>query len=79
MKNFGMDLKRALDANGRLPSELAKAAGVTGNAVARWLKCIPFPRVKKPPRKFSYLRGDFLFATVWLPSCTQGPALILPR
>ena len=52
MKNFGTALKRALDANGRLPSELAKAAGVTGNAVARWLKCIPFQR-KKTPRKFS--------------------------
>ena len=48
MKNFGTTLKRALDANGRLPSELAKAAGVTGNAVARWLKCIPFQRIKNP-------------------------------
>ncbi len=51
MKNFGTALKRALDANGRLPSELAKAAGVTGNAVARWLKCIPFQRLKKPLAK----------------------------
>ena len=34
MKDFGTALKRALDANGRLPSELAKAAGVTGTAVA---------------------------------------------
>ena len=71
MKNFGTALKRALDANGRLPSELAKAAGVTGNAVARWLKCIPFQR-KKTPRKIIYLRGVFLLATVWLPSCPQG-------
>ena len=71
MKNFGMALKRALDANGRLPSELAKAAGVTGNAVARWLKRNTFQR-KKTPRKISCLRGVFLFATVWLPSCTHG-------
>ena len=62
MKNFGMALKRELDANGRLPSELAKAAGVTGDAVARWLKCIPFKR-KKNPSKISYLRGVFLLAT----------------
>ena len=48
MKNFGTALKRALDANGRLPSELAKAAGVTGNAAVRWLKSIPFQSIKKP-------------------------------
>ena len=59
MKNFGMDLKRALDANGRLPSELAKAAGVTGNAVARWLKCIPFQRVKNPLANPSSCEGFF--------------------
>ena len=59
MKNFGMDLKRALDANGRLPSELAKAAGVTGNAVARWLKCIPFQRVKKPLANSAICEGIF--------------------
>ena len=59
MKNFGTALKRALDANGRLPSELAKAAGVTPNAVARWLKCIPFQR-KKTPRKISYCEGFFV-------------------
>ena len=59
MKNFGMDLKRALDANGRLPSELAKAAGVTGNAVARWLKCIPFQRIKTPLAKSSICGGGF--------------------
>ena len=38
MKNFGMDLKRALDSHGIGASELAKTAGVTPNAVARWLK-----------------------------------------
>ena len=59
MKNFGMALKLALDANGRLPSELAKAAGVTGNAVARWLKCIPFQRVKNPLANSSSCEGIF--------------------
>ena len=59
MKNFGMALKRALDANGRLPSELAKAAGVTGNAVARWLKCIPSPPDKKPLAKSAVCEGFF--------------------
>ena len=57
MKNFGTALKRALDANGRLPSELAKAAGVTGNAVARWLKCIPFQRKKNPSQNQLFARG----------------------
>ena len=57
MKNFGMNLKRALDANGRLPSELAKAAGVTGNAVARWLKSIPFQRKKTPSQIQLVARG----------------------
>ena len=59
MKNFGTALKRALDANGRLPSELAKAAGVTGNAVARWLKCIPFQRVKNPLANSAGCEGIF--------------------
>ena len=59
MKNFGMDLKRALDANGRLPSELAKAAGVTGDAVARWLKCIPFQRIKNPLANSAVCEGIF--------------------
>ena len=59
MKNFGTALKRALDANGRLPSELAKAAGVTGNAVARWLKCIPFQRVKNPIANSAVCDGIF--------------------
>ena len=59
MKNFGTALKRALDANSRLPSELAKAAGVTPNAVARWMKCIPFPRVKKPLAKSAICEGIF--------------------
>lgn len=59
MKNFGTTLKRALDANGRLPSELAKADGATGNAVARWLKCIPFQRVKKPLAKSAVCEGFF--------------------
>ena len=59
MKNFGMALKRALDANGRLPSELAKAAGVTGNAVARWLKCISFQRKKNPLAKSAICEGIF--------------------
>ena len=59
MKNFGTALKRALDANGRLPSELAKAAGVTGNAVARWLKCIPFQRVKNPLANSAVCEGIF--------------------
>ena len=48
MKNFWMDLKRALDSHGIGASELAKTAGVTPNAVARWLKSIPFQRGKKP-------------------------------
>ena len=30
-----------------------------------------FSARKKTPRKISYLRGVFLFATVWLPSRTQ--------
>ena len=59
MKNFGTALKRALDANGRLPSELAKAAGVTGNAVARWLKSIPFQRIKNPLANSSVCEGIF--------------------
>ena len=59
MKNFGMDLKRALHANGRLPSELAKAAGVTGNEVARWLKCIPFQRIKNPLANSAIREGIF--------------------
>ena len=59
MKNFGTTLKRSLDANGRLPSELAKAAGVIGSAVARWLKCIPLPRVKKPLAKSAICEGIF--------------------
>ena len=60
MKDFGTALKRALDANGRLPSELAKAAGVTGNAVARWLKCIPFQRIKIPSQIQLFARGFFV-------------------
>ena len=60
MKNFGTALKRALDANGRLPSELAKAAGVTGDAAARWLKCIPFQRVKNPSQNQLFARGFFV-------------------
>ena len=48
MKNFGTALKRALDSHGIRASELAKTAGVTPNAVARWLKCIPFQRIKNP-------------------------------
>lgn len=59
MKNFGTALKRALDANGRLPSELAKAAGVTGNAVARWLKCIPSPHIKNPLANSASCEGIF--------------------
>ena len=59
MKNFGTALKRALDANGRLPSELAKAAGVTGDAVARWLKCIHFQRIKNPLAKQAICEGFF--------------------
>ena len=59
MKDFGTALKRALDANGRLPSELAKAAGVTGNAVARWLKSIPFQRIKKPLANSAVCEGVF--------------------
>lgn len=47
MKNFGMDLKRALDSHGIGASELAKTAGVTPNAVARWLKNEAFPRPDK--------------------------------
>ena len=60
MEDFGTALKRALDANGRLPSELAKAVGVTGAAVARWLKCIPFQRVKKPIAKSAICEGFFV-------------------
>ena len=60
MKNFGTALKRALDANGRLPSEWAKAAGVTGDAVARWMKCIPFQRKKNPSQIHLVARGFFV-------------------
>ena len=59
MKNFGTALKRALDSHGIGASELAKTAGVTGNAVARWLKCIPFQRVKKPLAKSAICEGFF--------------------
>jgi len=59
MKSFGTDLKRALDANGRLPSELAKAAGVTGNSVAMWLKCIPFSHVKNHLANSASCEGIF--------------------
>ena len=59
MKNFGMDLKRALDSHGIGASELAKTAGVTPNAVARWLKCIPFQRVKNPLAKSAICEGIF--------------------
>ena len=59
MKNFGTALKRALDANGRLPSELANTAGVTGNAVAWWLKSISFQRVKKPLANSAGCEGIF--------------------
>lgn len=58
MKNFGMDLKRALDSHWIGASELAKTAGVTGNAVALWLKCIPFKR-KKPLAKSAICEGFF--------------------
>ena len=59
MKNFGTALKRALDANGRLPSELAKAARVTGDAVARWLKCLPFQHKKNPLANSASCEGIF--------------------
>ena len=59
MEDFGTALKRALDANGRLPSELAKAAGGTPNAVAPWLKSIPFPRAKNPLAKLAICEGVF--------------------
>ena len=68
MEDFGTALKRALDSHGIGASELAKTAWVTLNAVAEMYS---FSAHKKSPRKISYLRGDFLFATVWLPSCTQ--------
>ena len=59
MENFGMDLKRALDSHGIGASELAKTAGVTGDAVARWLKCIPFPHVENPLANSSICEGIF--------------------
>ena len=59
MKNFGTALKRALDSHGIVASELANTAGVTGNAVARWLKCIPFQRIKNPLAKSSICEGFF--------------------
>ena len=59
MKNFGMDLKRALDSHGIGASELANTAGVTGDAVARWLKCIPFQRIKNPLAKSDICDGFF--------------------
>ena len=82
MKNFGMDLKRALDANGRLPSELAEAAGVTGNAVARWLKRIPFQRIKNPSQNQLFARGFFIFyrlaTVVYTWPCANPAKIILP-
>ena len=49
MKNFGMDLKRALDSHRIGAIELAKTAGVTPNAVAEKYS---FSARKKSPRKF---------------------------
>ncbi len=59
MKNFGTALKRALDSHGIGASELAKTAGVTGNAVAWWLKSIPFQRIKNPLAKSAICEGIF--------------------
>ena len=60
MKNFGTALKRALDSHGIGASELANTAGVTGNAVARWLKSIPFQRKKIPSQIQLFARGFFV-------------------
>lgn len=59
MEDFGTALKRELDGHGIGASELAKTAGVTPNAVARWLKCIPFQRIKNPLAKSASCEGIF--------------------
>ena len=75
MKNFGMDLKRALDSHGTGASELAKTAGVTPNAVARGLKRIPFQRKKNPSQNQLFARGFFvcyrLATVVYTRSCSK--------